>query len=77
MIGVRRSHAGRGLARQLLTAVHDLSRVDPRSSGVTLSTEAANNVPLYHHFGYQLLSHARVSDDLETWAFFRAGTPQD
>jgi ribosomal protein S18 acetylase RimI-like enzyme len=38
MIGVRRSHAGRGLARKLLEAVHRLSDTDDRSRGVTLST---------------------------------------
>jgi GNAT superfamily N-acetyltransferase len=71
MIGVRRSHATRGLGRELLTAVHDLSRADPLSCGVTLSTETERNVPLYDHFGYRLMGYARVSDDLETWAFFR------
>jgi GNAT superfamily N-acetyltransferase len=33
MIGVRRSHAGRGLARKLLEAVHRLSHTDDRSQG--------------------------------------------
>jgi GNAT superfamily N-acetyltransferase len=71
MIGVRRSHAGRGLARQLLGAVHGLSEADPSSSGVTLSTEDPRNLSLYPRFGYQLLGHAAVADELETWAFFR------
>jgi len=74
MIGVRRSHAGRGLGRELLDAVHDLSRADPASCGVTLSTEDPQNLALYEHFGYRLLGHARVSDDLETWAIFRPDT---
>lgn len=71
MIGVRPSWAGRGLARTLLTAVHDLAYADPQSSGVSLSTETSQNVPLYLGFGYQILGHTRVSDQLETWAFFR------
>lgn len=71
MIGVRRSHAGRGFARQLLHAVHDLSQADSSSCGVTLSTEDPRNLPLYQKFGYELLGHGGVADELETWAFFR------
>jgi GNAT superfamily N-acetyltransferase len=74
MIGVRRSHAGRGFARQLLHAVHDLSEADPNSCGVTLSTEDPRNLPLYHKFGYRLLGQARVADELETWSLFRPAT---
>jgi GNAT superfamily N-acetyltransferase len=71
MLGVRRSHARRGLGGRLLRAVHDMSRRDPASAGVSLSTEDPQNVPLYLHFGYEITLHARVSDDLETWTFFR------
>lgn len=71
MIGVRPSHAGRGLARPLLDAVHALAESDPASEGVSLSTETPANVGLYEHFGYRLLGHARVTDALEAWAMFR------
>ena len=71
MIGVRKAFAGQGLGRRLLEAVHQLSGRDQSSRGVTLSTEAAGNVPLYRHFGYRVLGHARVSDELETWVFVR------
>jgi GNAT superfamily N-acetyltransferase len=71
MIGVRRSHAGRGLARPLLEAVHAMAEEDTGSAGVSLSTENPRNLLLYEHFGYERLGHARVSDDLETWVFFR------
>ncbi len=74
MIGVLRSHAGRGFARQLLQAVHALSQADPNSCGVSLSTEDTRNLPLYQKFGYELLGHGRVADELETWAFFRPAT---
>jgi GNAT superfamily N-acetyltransferase len=76
MIGVRRSHAGRGLARDLLEAVQELAQADPQSCGVSLSTETRKNVPLYTHFGYRLLGHAKISNDLETWAFFLETVPQ-
>lgn len=71
MIGVRRSHAGRGLARKLLESVHRLSDADDRSCGVTLSTETEQNLPLYEYFGYRCLGHAAVDKGLETWGFFR------
>jgi ribosomal protein S18 acetylase RimI-like enzyme len=71
MIGVRRTHAGRGLGRRLMDAVHQLSGADPASCGVTLSTEDPLDVPLYERFGYRVLGHARVSEGLETWGFFR------
>jgi GNAT superfamily N-acetyltransferase len=71
MIGVRRSHHGQGLARQLLDAVHELSQNDAVSHGVTLTTEDFRNVPLYEHFGYEIVGHARIDAQLETWLFFR------
>jgi len=75
MIGVRPAHAGRGLARELLGAVHARSLADPHSAGVSLSTETPANLGFYRRFGYRVLGHARVADDLETWALFRADGP--
>lgn len=71
MIGVRRSYLGRGLARQLLDAVHTISRDDPASQGVTLTTEDPRNVSFYEHFGYEIVGHERIDARLETWGFFR------
>jgi GNAT superfamily N-acetyltransferase len=71
MIGVRRSHLGQGLARQLLDAVHEMSRRDPVSCGVTLTTEDFRNVSFYERFGYETVGHARIDAKLETWGFFR------
>lgn len=71
MLGVRRARAKQGLGRRLIDAVHELSRLDPVSAGVTLSTEDPNNVPLYQHCGYEIRGYERVSDELETWVFFR------
>jgi GNAT superfamily N-acetyltransferase len=72
MVGVRRSHTGRGLARALLEALHEMSRRDSGSCGVTLNTEDPSNVPIYEHFGYEVVGQAQVSDDLRTWSFYRA-----
>jgi GNAT superfamily N-acetyltransferase len=71
MLGVRRSHAGRGLGGRLLNEVHALSAADPQSSGVSLSTEDPKNVALYRHCGYEVVAHEQVTDELETWQFFR------
>lgn len=73
MIGVRRALQGRGLARVLLGAVHDLAGRDERSTGVSLTTELPANVRLYERFGYDVRGHARVAETLETWTLFRPG----
>jgi ribosomal protein S18 acetylase RimI-like enzyme len=71
MIGVRKRARGRGLSRRLIEEVHRLSRSDPESTGVTLTTEDPGNVALYKHFGYEVVGHATVAPGLETWGFFR------
>jgi GNAT superfamily N-acetyltransferase len=71
MIGVRRSHHGKGLSRRLLDAVHAMSHSDPFSHGVTLTTEDFRNVSLYEHFGYKTVGHVRIEAQLNTWGFFR------
>jgi GNAT superfamily N-acetyltransferase len=71
MIGVRRSHQGLGLSRQLLTAVHELTAADEGSAGTSLTTEVPTNVRLYEHFGYRVEGHTRVTSALETWGMFR------
>ena len=47
MIGVRRSHWGRGFTRPLLERVAQLSRDDAGSAGVSLTTEVPRNLTLY------------------------------
>jgi len=76
MIGVRRVHTGRGLARPLLEEAVRLSDADPASAGVSLTTETAKNLTLYEHFGYRVVGHARVSPELESWGLFRERTTQ-
>jgi GNAT superfamily N-acetyltransferase len=71
MIGVRGSAQGRGLGRLLLDRVHRLSGETPGSMGVTLTTEDPANVPLYERAGYEIVGHAPLAPDVETWSFFR------
>jgi GNAT superfamily N-acetyltransferase len=70
MIGVPPEHQGRGYARLLLNAVHEMSAQDPDSCGVVLTTETQKNVPLYEHFGYRVLGSGKV-EELTTWVMFR------
>jgi len=72
MIGVIRAAQGTGLGRILIDHVHRMSIEDATSQGVTLTTEDPSNVPLYQHFGYEVVGHTRVSPTLETWGFFRS-----
>ncbi len=71
MIGVRREHHGKGLARMLLDAVHEKSEEHPNSTGVSLSTENQKNVSLYEYFGYEITGQAKIAPGVETWSFFR------
>lgn len=71
MLGVRASHAGRGLSRPLLEAVAAIAQQDPDSTGISLTTELPKNLTLYQHFGYEIIAHARVAPELETWGLFR------
>jgi GNAT superfamily N-acetyltransferase len=71
MIGVREAARGMGLGRLLIERVHELSRANPESVGVTLTTELAENVPLYEHLGYRIIGHVEFGDGVETWGFFR------
>jgi GNAT superfamily N-acetyltransferase len=71
MLGVQRSHTGQGLARRLLDALHERSYHDRESRGVTLNTEDPRNIALYQHFGYRVIGQGWVSDELQTWGFYR------
>jgi GNAT superfamily N-acetyltransferase len=73
MIGVIREARGRGHARRLLEAVHAMSRAVRSSPGVSLTTEAPQNLPFYEHFGYHILGRGETPDGrLVTWTLYRA-----
>ena len=71
MIGIRCSHKGQGLARPLLEAVQAMAAGDLHSAGVSLTTERERNVRLYEHFGYSVIAHKYVSDEVETWGLVK------
>ncbi|MGD8306277.1 MAG: GNAT family N-acetyltransferase [Ignavibacteria bacterium] len=71
MIGVRTEAQGNGLAGKLMEAVHLLSKSDPNSKGVTLTTEDPEKVSFYKYMGYKIIGEAMVTPKLKTWGFFR------
>ncbi|HEX7120964.1 MAG TPA: GNAT family N-acetyltransferase [Gemmatimonadaceae bacterium] len=75
MIGVRRAQQGTGLGRLLLDALHAHAEKDPRSAGVSLTTERESNVRLYQHVGYRVAGQVPVSEALTTWIMFRPRRP--
>ncbi len=70
MIGTQHAHQGNGHGGRLIKTLHKMSRDDPGSSGVSLTTEDPKNVALYQHLGYEIVGHERF-DGIETWGFFR------
>ena len=71
MIGVRRTHKGRGLARLLLEEVSALCAQSPPATGVSLTTEDPRNVDFYCHLGYEVVGTAAIANGVSTWSFFR------
>lgn len=72
MIGVRNYYQGKGLARQLITAVEELVSDHPTSLGVSLNTEVESNVNFYLHLGYKLVGQTNVDKNIQTWGFFKS-----
>lgn len=71
MIGVRTEAQGKGLAGKLMEQVHLLSKSDPNSKGITLTTEDPEKVSFYQYMGYKIIGEAMVTPQLKTWSFFR------
>jgi len=71
MLAVRSSSQGSGVGGKLLKEVHKLSKKNPDTKGVTLTTEDPDKVSFYEYMGYQITGKARVDEGLDTWNFFR------
>lgn len=70
MLGVCKDHAGQGVGRLLLDAVHAISQSDAESCGVSLTTETRSNVALYQHVGYKVVGEVNLGE-LISWSMFR------
>jgi GNAT superfamily N-acetyltransferase len=71
MIGVKRAYQGKGLARRLLEAVHQLAAQTSDCQGVSLTTEDPRNVTFYQHLGYDVIGQAPITSAVQAWSFFR------
>jgi len=71
IIGVRPEAQGRGYARALVEELQRMSVTHHRSTGISLSTERAENLPFYRHLGFEVLGEGQVGE-LRTWCLFRA-----
>jgi len=72
MIGVRNAYQGKGFARQLINEVEKFAAEHTSSTGVSLDTEVESNVNFYLHLGYELIGHANIDNNIETWGFFKS-----
>ena len=70
IIGVKPAHQGKGYAKRIIEEVQRMSEAHSSSKGVCLCTESPQNVPLYEHLGYKIISEAEVGD-IHTWAMYR------
>jgi GNAT superfamily N-acetyltransferase len=71
MIGVHPDFQRKGFGKKLLSHIHDLSKNDERSTGVSLTTEVPENVDYYKSLGYELVGKANIGNAFTTWNFFR------
>ena len=69
MLGVRPDAQGLGIGGLLLREVQRMSRDDPDSSGIVLTTETPDNLPFYENHGFEILGRA-TAEELETWTLY-------
>ena len=69
MIGILPTYQGKGYSKHLMNAVKEIALANPESTGICLSTELAENVPMYERFGYRVISEADVGE-LHFWCMF-------
>jgi GNAT superfamily N-acetyltransferase len=71
MIGVRNAHQRKGLARALLSRIHEMALQSGTWQGVSLTTEDPRNVAFYEGQGYRVIGTQMVAPELQAWSFFR------
>ena len=70
-IGVKPEFQNMGFGRKLLEHIHEMVDSDPNSTGIGLDTENPENVSLYKHFGYELISESKLGN-LTIYSMFRS-----
>jgi ribosomal protein S18 acetylase RimI-like enzyme len=73
-IAVDPKHQGKGYASALMRPM--LDRIQDEGLPCFLETQNENNVPLYEHFGFEVLYEEAVQEiELSTWGMVRSPTP--
>ena len=67
MIGVVRTHGGRGFGDAQMRAAIALAGAKP----LELTTEDESNLAFYRRYGFAVVGHARVGSHLQTWTLER------
>jgi ribosomal protein S18 acetylase RimI-like enzyme len=74
LIGVDPEHQGKGFASRLIRGM--LARIDGEGLPCYLETELEENVPIYQHFGFQVLEEYYFPDTpLKMWLMLRPASP--
>lgn len=70
LLGVDSQHQGKGYASTLLREM--LSRIDEEGLPCYLETEVERNIPIYEHFGFDVINEFIVPDTMvKIWAMLR------
>jgi GNAT superfamily N-acetyltransferase len=70
ILGVDPMHQGKGYSRTLLSPI--LARLDTLDMPCALETQNERNVPLYEHFGFELLDRTTLTGlNMESWCMLR------
>lgn len=69
LLAVHPNSHGKGVAGKLLRPI--LKKSDRMNLGVYLETSNPKNVPMYEHFGFQVMEELKIQNGLRVWALYR------
>jgi GNAT superfamily N-acetyltransferase len=72
-VGVEPEHQGNGLGSCILR--HLVNKADAEGAGCYLENASPRNVPIYEHFGFQVVSHKEIIG-IPTWFMWRPAVHQ-
>ncbi|CAO3610352.1 unnamed protein product [Cunninghamella blakesleeana] len=70
MIGVEPNQQGKGYSKKVMNPI--LEKADKEKQYCYLESTKKENVPIYEHFGFQVLEEYKVHDTLSVWLMARA-----
>lgn len=69
VIAVAPEHQGKGHGGRLLRFL--CSRADEENRAIYLETQTSSNVELYRHFGFEVIKHVEITNELAMWEMVR------